>query len=232
MAAWSRLFKLWFFLFSNISSSYLLSRRVSLATSCQLLPYTSYWSSLQNLLSLAYEKILLNLEPCCHINSTWGSIILKSRFVSTIFIKLHVVLCHRIFNVIIISGRLIINVNWLVLLHHPAIHIHNALIIHWLASMKKTSKVWVEMRFDIPYRTCCIHVLIVGDMNSKNLELSFLALFFRRKKSSKSWWIIIPWCGISSTRGNISKSLPCRPLCTHPVICRPLENFSSYKDFS
>jgi len=32
----------------------------------------------------------------------------------------------------------------------------------------------------ILYRTCCTHVLIVGDMNSKNFKLSSLALVFCR----------------------------------------------------
>jgi len=68
------------------------------------------------------------------------------------------------------------------------------------------------MSFGIPCRTSYIHVLIVGDMNSKNLKLSSLALFFRRKESSKSWRIIIPWWWLSSMHGNTSSLLILTPL--------------------
>ena len=101
ITAWS--LKLEFFLSSNIPPSYLSPRRVSLASSCQQLSYTSYW---------IYQTLP---EKKCELRDLH---------------KLHVVLLHQIFHVIFTSNLLVINANWLVLLYNPAIRMHHIPIIH------------------------------------------------------------------------------------------------------
>ena len=84
-----RLFKLGFSLSSNIPSLYFLPRRVSFAFSCQLLTYTSYWSSQASIKPLLVHH--LNCETCCCMQLYLGQRLIPWPWsASKVFIIIHV----------------------------------------------------------------------------------------------------------------------------------------------
>ena len=72
---------------------------------------------------------------------------------------------------------------------------------------RRSFKVQLEIELGIPCKTRRTDVLIVGDMNLKNIKLLSLALSFRMKRSSKPWRIDTSWCYISLMGDNSSGSL-------------------------